>query len=1437
MSASSCNRPPQAFLHANQLTTDNSSVVGEQTPQLACGNDEQDDWTDFVAAELTNQNVVTLESSSCITAGRTSDISTASLAQDSVQKQEITCNDLETFFNGTQADNVSASPTMSSAKDSVFDAVHDEFCGKSEFIIQEAYPAAIPLEVFLDSAPIRAVDACNNSSTSSSEENLPSGLPSLSDVNATVHSHPLVRTDGAVVEKPSITQDTDLQLTFIHSHPENQKFPQGFDGLDDVQRYAVGALTVVLLSRYARDGDLNGAAFAATQGATLLNGLGLRPGQQTALLALDPDDTQRETVMKECVSLIGDHATRFAVVQAMLAFSIASGVYDARSRALLTSLAFAFAVDWQNMAAVELAVAIQLLEEAAALDTAKFDKPAEEHNSMGPDSSSISTSEGHMQGTSSINENGSAERRTAQAALASRRKKKFNAQRAMKVSGITLVGGILFGVTGGLIAPALLSALAGVGVASAATLAATGATASSAVVGSLFGVAGAGLSARKARRRIGTQLDEFDFERSDDPRVIEARKRAAERKAAKARKAAEKAARDAIAVDDSHMSEHEIAALPPITQLDELDLDDAEQASSIQDTDRFRPSKSAEGGTPPGNASHDRREESNTACKRLNDHEVAEGNFATSKDRGKQTVDYDFTDDDDDDDESDDDKYGVSDDSTDNQEGKGGEQRKKESSRGKKKTKKFFPFRKSSKRKRSVQKRKLVNVGARGLDAVGQIPSLHVCICVPGWLHGRNYGTSLAQFEDALKESIPCSQHVALRWESSRLYEMSLAFAKFWASKATITTIQQAYPHAVAAASTVAGAVAFAFAIPLTVVSCMDYIDNPWSVLLSRSNVAGEALADVLVERSYGQRPVTLVGYSLGARVVFKCLESLASRNALGIVDNVFLLGAPVSAEPERWRKIVPVVAGRIVNGYLPIDWALAFFHRGCGHGVYVAGLRRIAVEGIENLDLSMLGVDGHRELKDSVHTVLRSMGLGTGFIAMPPAPLIPKKDLLMTQEEEAFVNAVDSLNAQSNSNDPNAVAVLSASENCADKGESLLAIQYGRVDSAKDLQSPSPTAKCAQMSSKSQSEGTAARSTLNSKPSSGKAEELSSVKNSKKRSWFPSLSSWSPSIVGGSAKQSGLSKSKNPSASGEHSVDSPHQVQNCTSWNTNMENDVRGLPTDDTESEHNEKEPCRSRKSDSDSAESSLVDFDEQVDSQSDTRESIGFDWDLQRRIWEEQERQLRENGIPNAPVDRESCLSVVLNISVEVTGRRLKNFIPQDAMLPVKPVTEVYTNCVDEQLGVMLRLYEHEKGTKTVPLVTTEAKSKYPKFLGEIMLKWRTAAPKGKMRIALTLSTDDIGNVIAKGEIRSSEGVVLSGKELFIQKNDLCTLKERRELEAAAAKRSKEEATASGQDQVLMLPEPAQPVLALPAPSDERCGTARNSGESKNENSSTSF
>ena len=80
-------------------------------------------------------------------------------------------------------------------------------------------------------------------------------------------------------------------------------------------------------------------------------------------------------------------------------------------------------------------------------------------------------------------------------------------------------------------------------------------------------------------------------------------------------------------------------------------------------------------------------------------------------------------------------------------------------------------------------------------------------------------------------------------------------------------------------------------------------IDNPWSNAIDRAKSAGRVLADVLIERHLGVRPITLIGFSPGARVIFYALLELAKQKKFGIQD-VFLLVATLSGVSEvivRW--------------------------------------------------------------------------------------------------------------------------------------------------------------------------------------------------------------------------------------------------------------------------------------------------------------------------------------------------------------------------------------------------------------------------------------------------------------------------------------------------------------------------------------------------------
>lgn len=164
--------------------------------------------------------------------------------------------------------------------------------------------------------------------------------------------------------------------------------------------------------------------------------------------------------------------------------------------------------------------------------------------------------------------------------------------------------------------------------------------------------------------------------------------------------------------------------------------------------------------------------------------------------------------------------------------------------------------------------------------------------------------------------------------------------------------------------------------LPLVLTKLAYLIDNPWTVSLTRAQYAGLIMADSLRDRNLGNRPITLVGFSLGARVIFYCLKELAEKGAHGLVQNVYLLGSPIVANKDDYLKARSVVSGRFVNGYSTNDWILGYLFRATSGGIMrVSGLAPVeGVEGLENVDLTNL-VNGHMDYRSAMPRILREVG------------------------------------------------------------------------------------------------------------------------------------------------------------------------------------------------------------------------------------------------------------------------------------------------------------------------------------------------------------------------------------------------------------------------------------------------------------------------------
>ena len=152
-------------------------------------------------------------------------------------------------------------------------------------------------------------------------------------------------------------------------------------------------------------------------------------------------------------------------------------------------------------------------------------------------------------------------------------------------------------------------------------------------------------------------------------------------------------------------------------------------------------------------------------------------------------------------------------------------------------------------------------------------------------------------------------------------------------------------------------------------------MDSPFSIAKTRSDKAGKVLADALINKVQGARPVTLVGYGLGARVIYSCLLQLAELNAFGLVESVVFMGAPTPSEASAWRRMRAVVSGRVVNVFSADDFMLGFLYRASSVQMGIAGVQEVeGVAGVENYDFTDM-IKGHDKYRLLVGTLLQRIG------------------------------------------------------------------------------------------------------------------------------------------------------------------------------------------------------------------------------------------------------------------------------------------------------------------------------------------------------------------------------------------------------------------------------------------------------------------------------
>ena len=249
-------------------------------------------------------------------------------------------------------------------------------------------------------------------------------------------------------------------------------------------------------------------------------------------------------------------------------------------------------------------------------------------------------------------------------------------------------------------------------------------------------------------------------------------------------------------------------------------------------------------------------------------------------------------------------------------------------------------------------------------EAAKQDHRLRVTIGITGWV------TAEENFVVPWRVIGGDSEVFGLRWELESLMNLGNAIS------AMVTSAAWGIASKEILSKTIFAQIMSAVFLPLGLLKVAKIADNPFSVAKARSDKAGEVLADALINKVQGERPVNLIGYSLGSRVIYSCLLSLAKREAYGLVESVILMGSPIPSNPGHWRRMRSVVSGRLVNVFSENDSVLALLYRTSSLQLGVAGLQRVEnLTSVENVDVSDL-ISGHLRYQFLVGRILKTIGL-----------------------------------------------------------------------------------------------------------------------------------------------------------------------------------------------------------------------------------------------------------------------------------------------------------------------------------------------------------------------------------------------------------------------------------------------------------------------------
>lgn len=145
------------------------------------------------------------------------------------------------------------------------------------------------------------------------------------------------------------------------------------------------------------------------------------------------------------------------------------------------------------------------------------------------------------------------------------------------------------------------------------------------------------------------------------------------------------------------------------------------------------------------------------------------------------------------------------------------------------------------------------------------------------------------------------------------------------------------------------------------------FVNNPWYKAMVISQKTGALLADLIARTE--NRTYTLIGHSLGCRVIQQALYALSTKEKKYIVD-VHLLGGAVGNDGKVWESCANAVQNKIHNYYSENDYVLKGLYRAStlftNQPIGSVPIKS-EINTIVNHDVSQY-VSGHTQYKNNLH-------------------------------------------------------------------------------------------------------------------------------------------------------------------------------------------------------------------------------------------------------------------------------------------------------------------------------------------------------------------------------------------------------------------------------------------------------------------------------------